>query len=420
MNNIVIVGAGAAGMLAAVSAAQNGAHVILLDKNEKIGKKLFITGKGRCNVTNSCDRDLFFSNIVSNGKFLYGAFSQFNNRDICELIENGGCRLKEERGGRIFPESDHSSDIIKALKKLLDKNNVEIRLHATVKKILIREWENEKRAYGVELLNGEKIIADNVIVATGGLSYSGTGSTGDGYRFAQELGHTVISPKPGLVPLKTKEGWVKKLQGLSLKNVAVSLKCDAKVIYSDVGEMLFTHFGVSGPLILSASSYYSGKYDNQKVDLLLDLKPGLSLEQLDKRVLKDFESNHNKDFKNALDKLLPQKIIPVVVELSGIYGNKKVNEITQEERKRLVSLLKELKMTITGTEDINLAIITKGGIHVKEINPKTMESKLVKNLFFAGEIIDVDALTGGFNLQVAWSTGYVAGVSAVKRVEIIR
>lgn len=420
MKQVLVIGAGAAGMLAAITAAGNGASVTLLEKNEKTGKKIYITGKGRCNVTNGCDRDTFFENIVSNGKFLYSSYSAFDNESIVSLLELAGCPLKEERGARIFPVSDHSSDVIAALNRLLKEKHVKLMLHSEVKELVFTADEKmagegapEKRSVcGVKLTDGTVLYADAVIVATGGRSYEPTGSTGDGYRFAGAAAHTVKEVKPALVPFTVKEEWCKQLQGLSLKNVSCVLKKEKKKLYEGFGEMLFTHFGVSGPLILSASSYYVKKYNGEPVQLVIDLKPALSKEQLDQRLLRDFEKNKNKQFKNSLDELLPAKLIPVMIALSGIPEEKRVNEITKAQRMTLVGLLKELTLTVTGTRGFTEAIVTQGGVSVKEIDPATMESKLVNGLYFAGEVLDVDALTGGFNLQIAWSTGYAAGLHA--------
>ena len=401
-------------MMAAVAAARNGAKVTLLEQNEKTGKKVFITGKGRCNITNACENEKFFDNVISNGKFLYSAFYQMDNQAVIRFFEQAGCKCKEERGERIFPVTDHSSDVIAALNREMTKEQVKIDLHTKVKALLTEHTEDGITVTGVLLTDGRTMYADKVIVATGGKSYEATGSTGDGYLFAQAVGHTVKEIKPALVPFTVKEEWCMKMQGLALKNVSVRLECGKKKIYEGFGEMLFTHFGVSGPLILSASSYYVKKYLGQPVTLSIDLKPALNSEQLDKRILRDFEDNKNKQFKNSLDGLLPSKMIPVIIRLSGISPEKKVNEITREERGIFVDLLKNLSMQITGTRDFKEAIITQGGVHVKEINPSTMESKLVKGLYFAGEVLDLDAVTGGFNLQIAWSTGYLAGISAAE------
>ncbi len=423
MKKVVVIGAGAAGMMAAITAAQSGASVTLIEKNEKTGKKIFITGKGRCNVTNGCGRDEFFDNIVTNSKFLYSAYAAFDNRSMMGLLEENGCPLKEERGKRIFPQSDHSSDVIAALNRLLKKERVKVLFHTAVKELLLEElseaeWYGnlkdpvKQKVCGVLLTDGTTVKADAVIVATGGQSYEATGSTGDGYRFAIQAGHTVKEVKPALVPFVIKEEWCRQLQGLSLKNVSCSIKKDRKKIYEDFGEMLFTHFGVSGPLMLSASSFYEKKHRGEEVQLSIDLKPALTKEQLDARILRDFDKNTNKQFKNAMDELLPAKMIPVILGLSGVSVEKRVNEITREERSRLVELLKNLTLTITGTRGFSEAIVTQGGVNVKEILPASMESRKAQNLYFAGEVLDVDALTGGFNLQVAWSTGFLAGKHA--------
>ena len=397
-------------MMAAVAAADQGSKVLLLEKNEKLGKKLFITGKGRCNVTNAGDMENLFANVMTNEKFLYSAFYTYDNNMVMDFLEKAGCPLKVERGDRVFPVSDHSSDVIAAFQRELKKRNVEIRLNTEVKELMTEE----SRAMGVLLSNGKKEYADAVIIATGGISYASTGSTGDGYRFARKVGHKVVDCKPSLVPFNMKEDWCKEAMGVSLKNVSLTLKCGKKEIYSGFGEMLITHFGISGPLALSASSYYVSK---AKGDCMcyLDLKPALTLEQLDKRVLRDFEESKNKQFRNALSHLFPSKLIPVMVKLSGIDPEKKVNEITKEERKSFVELIKNIPLTIDGVRDFKEAIITKGGVSVKEVNPSTMESKVLCGLYFAGEVLDVDALTGGYNLQIAWSTGYLAGSNAGQR-----
>lgn len=401
---VVVIGGGAAGTMAAYMAAKNGHHVTLYEKNEKIGKKLFITGKGRCNVTNACDIEDFFNNVPRNSKFLYSAIYSFTNRDIMEFFEDAGCLLKIERGDRVFPVSDHSSDIIGALRRKLEDVGVEVVLNTGIKEVLIKDGQIE----GVLLENKKRIFADALIVATGGLSYPSTGSTGDGYRFAKECGHQVTPLSPALVPLEVSENWVKMLQGLSLKNVSLKAKDGKKTLYEGFGEMMFTHFGITGPLVLSLSSYLKKTEGTQ---LYLDLKPALSNEQLDRRILREFEENKNKQFKNSLNRLFPAKMIPVMTELSQINPDKKVNEITREERMFFTNIIKELPMTIVKTRDFQEAIITRGGIDVKEINPSTMESKKVKNLYFAGEVLDTDGLTGGFNLQIAWSTGALAGNS---------
>lgn len=408
MSKVVVIGGGAAGMMAAITAARKGMHVTLIEKNEKLGKKLFITGKGRCNITNAGDSEDLFNSIVTNKKFMYSSLNGFSNYDVLGFFDELGLPIKIERGNRVFPESDHSSDVIAALNKELRRQKVDVRLNTTVKDIIVKD----NIACGVITVFGnveEKVDADYVIVATGGNSYQSTGSTGDGYKFARKLGHDVTSILPALVPFTVKEEWEADLQGLSLKNISITVYDGQKELYNDFGEMLFTHFGVSGPVILSASSFVAGKLKDKNLKLVIDLKPALSFEQLDERILRDFDEEKNKSFKNSLDKLLPKKLIPIVVMLSGIDGNKKVNEITRAERQGLVKLLKGFELTLTGLRGFNEAIITQGGINVKEINPTTMESKLVKHLLFAGEVLDVDAVTGGFNLQIAWSTGYAAG-----------
>ncbi len=410
-NQAVVIGGGAAGMMAAAAAAENGRPVILLEKNEKLGKKLYITGKGRCNVTNACERDKFFENIVSNPKFLYSAFHTFDNKRLENFLEENGCRLKEERGERVFPVSDHASDVTAAFERFLKKNGVQVRLRSEVRAI---ETEDEKIT-GVILADGSVIPAGTVIVATGGLSYQSTGSSGDGHRMARELGHKVTDCAPALVSLETEGDWCKKLQGLSLKNVSLTMSCGKKKLYQGFGEMLFTHYGVSGPLVLSASSFYGRKKGTNAVVLTIDLKPALSEEQLDKRMLRDFEENRNRQFKNALGGLYPAKLISVMIERSGIDPEKKVHEVTKQERRRLVELTKAFTMQVRGKRGFDEAVITQGGVSVKEVNPSTMESKLVRGLYFAGEVLDLDGLTGGFNLQIAWSTGYLAGKCSTER-----
>lgn len=403
----IVIGGGAAGMMAALAAAGDDMDVELLEKNEKLGKKIYITGKGRCNVTNDCEPDTFFANVVTNPKFLYSAYYTFDPSRIMQILQNNGCALKVERGNRVFPVSDHSSDVIKTMQKALLDKKVKISFHTEVKNLLIKDG----LCCGVSLSDGRKLEADAVVVATGGISYPSTGSTGDGYRFALDTGHKMVETRPALVPFTVKESWPLSLQGLALKNVEVSLMDGKKELYHGFGEMLFTHFGISGPLILSASSYYAKKHYGKEVQLFLDLKPALTKEQLDKRILRDFEEKQNKQFKNALDGLLPSKMIPVMIGLAQIAPDKYVHDITRQERMNLVELMKKIPLTITGTRNFNEAIITQGGVCVKDINPSTMESKLVKNLYFAGEVLDLDALTGGFNLQIAWSCGYLAGTS---------
>jgi len=405
---VIVVGGGAAGMLAAYAAALAGDEVILFERNEKLGKKIYITGKGRCNLTNAADMDTVFKNVNRNPKFLYSAFYTFDNMAIIDLVEKNGCPTKVERGNRVFPVSDKSSDVIKALEKAVRGAGVTVKLNNRVLDILSKDGA----VRGVKTDREGVFNADRVIVATGGLSYPTTGSDGDGYEFARRLGHTVIDTSPSLVPLVSEDDFCAKLQGLSLKNTELRLISDGKCVYREIGELLFTHFGISGPLVLSASSFYDlEKRKGKKSKVVLDFKPGLDAETLDKRILRDFEGEKNKLFKNSLDALLPQKLIPVIVERSGIDESKQVNSVTREERERLVSLIKNFEISVSGTADIKEAVITRGGINVKEINPGTMESKLVKGLFFAGEVLDLDAMTGGFNLQIAWSTGYLAGIS---------
>lgn len=410
MSHVIVVGGGAAGMFAAIAAAKNGHQVTLYEKNEKLGKKIFITGKGRCNITNAADMEELFDAVVTNSKFLYSSFYGYTNQNVIDFFEDAGVPVKIERGNRVFPISDHSSDVIRALEREMKKVGVKVCLNTEVKSVEAEKGEFNK----VVLKDTTTQTADACIVATGGLSYRSTGSTGDGFRFAENVGHKVTQCFPSLVPMETKEPWICELQGLSLRNVEAKILDGKKELYKDFGEMLFTHFGVSGPLIISASSYVGKKFmdkNGQKKELTLeiDLKPALTEEQLDQRVLRDFEENHNRQFKNAITKLFPTKLIPVMLELGGIDPEKKVNSIEKEERKQFVHLIKHFRMTLTGLRDYPEAIITKGGVNVKEIDPGTMESKLVKGLYFAGEVLDLDALTGGFNLQIAWSTGYAAG-----------
>jgi hypothetical protein len=403
----MVIGGGPAGMMAAVSAAYNGNQVHLFEKNEKLGKKLYITGKGRCNVTNASNIENHFSNILRNEKFLYSAYNTLDSEDICKMIENEGIKLKIERGNRVFPESDKSSDIIHAIKKMLDAAGVFIHYNAEISEI--------------KKVNGEIFIKDKrgmvyngdcCVIATGGMSYKSTGSTGDGYKFAEKMGHVVEKIYPSLVPFNIKEELCKRLQGLALKNVALTVEDEkGKIYYNEQGELLFTHFGISGPLVLSSSCYICDKMEEHQFVAYIDMKPGLSYDELDKRILHDFKENINKNFNNSLDRLLPKSIIPEIISISGIDQYKKVNEITREERNALVSTIKKLPLHILGTRGYNEAIITRGGISTKNINPKTMESKLVPGIYFAGEVIDLDAKTGGYNLQIAWSTGYLAGSS---------
>lgn len=409
MGKILIIGGGAAGMAAAIAAASQGHEVHIYEKNEKLGKKIYITGKGRCNVTNGCDTEDLFSNMVTNGKFLYSSIYGFTNRDVMELIERAGCPLKTERGNRVFPVSDKSSDIIRAFSRKIQELSVDVHYYEEVEKLILED----STCKGIILSKGhKKVYGDGVIVATGGLSYPVTGSTGDGYRFAKDAGLSVTELSPALVPFETAEDVVKELQGLALKNIQATVLKGKKVVYQEFGEMLFTHFGVSGPLLLSASSYAAKAIKKENLTLSIDLKPALTKEQLDARLLREFEPLLNKQFKNALGGLYPSKLIPVMVERSGISPEKKVNEVTREERQRLIEATKDFRLTLTGLRGYNEAIVTQGGISVKEINPSTMEAKKVQGLYFAGEVLDVDGVTGGFNLQIAWSTGWTAGTAA--------
>lgn len=408
MSKIIVIGGGAAGMIAAYFAASNGNEVHLVEKNEKLGKKIYITGKGRCNLTNASDMDVLFSNVMSNPKFLYSAFYSFDNNQVIDFFESHGMKTKIERGNRVFPVSDHSSDVIITLQKALKEVGVKITLNTKVAKILT---ENNK-AVGVSYSDKTVEEADAVILATGGMSYQSTGSTGDGYEWAKNLGHKIMEPIPSLVPFNTKEEWVTSLQGLSLKNSSIRLKKDGKTIYEDFGEMLFTHFGVSGPMILSASANLKKYSKSFPLTLEIDLKPALTIEQLDKRVLRDFEEQQKKQIKNSLGKLLPAKLIPVVIDVADVDPDKKIYDITKEERMRLVQTMKSLVCTVVSTRGWNEAIITKGGISVKDVDPSTMESKVVQSLYICGEVLDLDAMTGGYNLQIAWSTGYLAGICA--------
>ena len=400
MNKIIVIGGGPAGMFAAIAAAETGSQVILLEKNEKLGKKLFITGKGRCNITNAGDMDNLFANVMTNAKFLYSAFYSYDNQRVIDFFERNGLRTKTERGNRVFPVSDHSSDVLKEKK-------VKVMLHTQVQSLLMEssgEDAPENIVTGVKLTDGTTMPADAVIIATGGFSYQTTGSTGDGYRFAKEAGHTVTDIRPSLVPFLAKEDYVRQMQGLSLKNVEVRILNEKK--------MLFTHFGVSGPLLLSASAAIKPSLTAGELSMFIDLKPALTEEQLDHRLLREFDEAKNKQFKNSIGGFFPAKMIPVMLDLSGIDPEKKVNEITKEERRHFIGLIKAFPVTLCGLRDFNEAIITKGGVKVKEVNPSTMESKLVPHLYFCGEVLDLDAMTGGYNLQIAWSTGYLAGISA--------
>lgn len=418
--NTIVVGGGAAGMMAAAIAAKGGDTVTLIEKNEKLGKKVYITGKGRCNLTNACDDNEFFDNIITNPKFMYSAYYGFTSSQVMEYFEELGLKIKVERGNRVFPVSDHSSDVIGALKRELNRHGVTILYDTKVTEILISKdrdnsdvanSENVNKCIGVKISEKGKtseLHSDKVILATGGNSYKACGADGDTWKFAEQLNIDTKEAEPSLVPFETKESFVRDMQGLSLKNVSVALYKGKKKLYDGFGEMLFTHFGVSGPLILTASTKIKESQYGDDLKLYIDLKPAMSDKELDERILRDFSKYSNKQFINALSDLLPSKMIPVIVELSGIDPRKQVNIVTKEERHALVSILKSMELTVTGNRGFNEAIITRGGISVKEIDPSTMESKKYKGLFFAGEMIDVDALTGGFNLQIAWSTGYLA------------
>lgn len=406
MAKTIVIGGGAAGMMAAYAAAMCGNEVSLYEKNEKLGKKVYITGKGRCNVTNACETQDLFNNIVTNPKFMYSPIYTFDNNMVQSFMEEWGCPLKVERGNRVFPQSDKSYDVINALIRAMRENDVDINLDSHVSDILTENGH----VTGVRV-NGCDIECDNVILATGGYSYPSTGSTGDGHTMASKLGHHITKCMPALVPFTAAEEWVKELQGLSLRNCGVTIYDGDHKIYEDFGELLFTHFGVSGPTVLSASSYAVDIIRKRPLRLVIDLKPALDEKQLDARILRDFEANINRKFMNSLDKLFPKSLIPVIIERSGIDAQCRVNEITRDKRQGLVKLIKNFDLTLTGLRGFNEAIITHGGVDVKEIDSSTMESKLIKGLYFAGEMIDVDAVTGGFNLQVAWSTGYLAGIS---------
>lgn len=409
MSKVLIIGGGAAGMMAGIFSARNGHDTVIFEKNEKCGKKVYITGKGRCNITNAGDMEDIQNSIVTNKKFMYSSLNKFSNYDVMGLFDELGLAIKVERGNRVFPESDKSSDVIGALVRELNTLGVEIRYNTIVKDVITKDGEFSY----IVTQDGKKHFGDAVIIATGGKSYPVTGSTGDGYEFARKIGHTVTKLSPALVPFNTKEEYVKELQGLSLRNVGVTICHKDKVVYSDFGELLFTHFGVSGPTIISASSKLTDLIAKEQLKLYIDLKPALDEKQLDERILRDFAENINKSLKNALDGLYPKKLIPVIINLSGIDENKKINEVSKMERARLVELTKRFPMTLIGLRGYNEAIITQGGVTVTEINPSTMESKLAKGVHFAGEVIDVDAVTGGFNLQIAWSTAYAAA-NAIK------
>lgn len=395
-------------MMAAGICANNGVEVVLIEKNDMLGKKLRITGKGRCNITNACDAETFMANVPTNGKFLYSALSKFSPKDTIIFFEKNGLDVKIERGNRVFPQSDKASDVVAAMENFVKKSNCKI-LNERVKNLIIQA----EKCCGIETFNGEKIFSDAVVIATGGMSYPKTGATGDGYKIASQAGHTIVELRPSLVPLESNNDFCSKMQGLSLKNVSLELveKNSDKAVYKDFGEMIFTHFGVSGPIILSLSAHMK---KNKNYYIKIDLKPALSLEQLDKRIVRDFDKFKNKNFGNSLNDLLPKKLIPIIIDLSGIPKDTKCNQITKELRMNLVKLIKSFTVDIRGFRPIEEAIITSGGVKVSEVNPKTMESKLVKSLYFAGEVLDVDAYTGGFNLQIAFSTGYVAGISAAR------
>ena len=409
MDKIAIIGGGAAGMMASIFAARRGAEVHVYEKNEKTGKKLYITGKGRCNLTNACDMEELLESVKSNKKFLFSAFYGFTNENAMDFFEKEGLKLKVERGNRVFPLSDRSADVLDTLRRSMKQAGVRVHLNTEVKKVLKNDT-----GFILQLADGTKDMADKVIVATGGISYESTGSTGDGYRFAEEFGLKVTECCPSLVPFNVREDWVKELQGLSLKNVSILIKDGKKKLFSDFGEMMFTHFGVTGPLILTASSVCARKIREKEVKLYLDLKPALTKEQLDARILREFDANANKQFRNVLPSFLPSKLVGVMYDLCGIAPEKRIHDITREERERFLSCMKELELTVTGLRGYNEAIITKGGVSVKEIDPSTMESKTVPGLYFIGEVLDLDAVTGGFNLQIAWSTAVAAANAATE------
>lgn len=400
-------------MMAAVSAAENGHHVTLLEKNEKLGKKIYITGKGRCNLTNNCEVEDLLRATCVNRKFLYSAFYGFTSQDTIDFFEKAGMKTKTERGNRVFPVSDHSSDVIQALGRRLKQCGVRICLNTEVSEILKNEISTEDgpkaHVRGIKTKDGAFLEADAVVVATGGLSYASTGSTGDGYRFAKGLGHSVTECSPSLVPIETAEDWVGRLQGLSLRNVEVTILDGKKELYREFGEMLFTHYGVTGPLILTASSVIQKKLADHPLAMRINLKPALSEEQLDARILREFEAAKNKQFKNVIGALYPAKLIPVIIELCEIPEEKPVHDISKEERKRLIEITRRFPLTLTRLRGYNEAVVTRGGVSVKEVDPGTMESKKISGLYFAGEVLDLDAVTGGFNLQIAWATGHAAG-----------
>lgn len=421
MKKVIVIGGGAAGMMAAVSASDAGKEVLLLEKNEKLGKKLFITGKGRCNITNDCDTEEFLNHVTTNRRFLYSSFSRFNNKNMIDFLNEAGLKTKVERGQRVFPQSDRSSDVIGIFKRLCNRKHIQILYHAVVSEILVKENplqenENTKKVFdGVRLSDGRIVKGDSLIIATGGCSYASTGSDGNGYQLARSIGHSIKPVYPSLVPFVMKETWCRDLMGLTLKNVSVRVKQNKKIIYDGFGEFLFTHFGVSGPLVLTASTCL-GKYqqalEEGRLTLVLDLKPALTVEQLEKRYLREFDTYRNKNISNVMERMLPAKMIPVFLQLADVPEEKKVRDITKKERHCMIDIMKAMEMHIAGVRGFEEAIITRGGVNVKEVSPTTMESKLVENVYFAGEILDVDAVTGGFNLQIAWSTGYTAGYFA--------
>ncbi len=412
MKKIIVIGAGPAGLMAAGKAAEQGARVTILEKKDKAGSKLRITGKGRCNITADVDQDSLIKGIPGNGRFLYSALHEFSNYDLIRFFNERGLNTKVERGNRVFPESDNAQDVVDLLYNYASQAGVNIQTSVTVEGIRV----DDGKVKGIDTKSGA-IAADAVIIATGGLSYPGTGSTGDGYRWARRLGHNIVEPRPGLVPLTVEEPWIKELQGLSLKNVAAAAyTAEGKKINSDFGELLFTHFGLSGPIILSMSRDI-GQYmyrSKKNVELKLDLKPALSEEKLDERLLRDLEKYSRKLFKNSLNDLMPQKLIPIFITLSSIDPEKPCNQIIRAERLQMVKLLKKFTFTVNATRPIAEAIVTAGGVSIKEVNPKTMESKLIRDLYFAGEVLDIDGYTGGYNLQAAFSTGYVAGKYAAR------
>lgn len=413
MKNIIVIGGGASGMMAALSAAEVGCNVLLVEKNDRLGKKLFITGKGRCNLTNACDDDVFFNSIVTNRKFMYSPYYYFNNISTIDFFNGIGLKTKVERGDRVFPLSNRSSDVIGVLKTDINREkNIDVRLNSNVTDIIY-----EKNKFKAVVINdNERLFGDAVIICTGGLSYPLTGSTGDGYKFALKAGHSIEETKPSLVPFELNDDFCKELMGLSLKNVRLSVRLGKKIIFEEQGEMLFTHFGISGPLVIKASAYMHD-YLKKPVEIFIDLKPALDTSTLDERILKDFKKYINKDFRNALGDLLPIKLIGIIIKRSGIDPYKKVNSVTKEERSRLIECIKHFKLHFSGLRGFDEAIITRGGVNVKEIDPSTMKSKIIDNLYFAGEVMDVDALTGGFNLQIAWSTGRLAGLSSGNSTE---